>query len=992
MIATPAIDLQVFEIVPCPVLALDREGCVTYANVEAEQLYGGVRQSLTGKPASELIPLEPGAEYFHEPSQRYFLFRTHPTADGGTLVFYEDITTRKTTEEPFRAIFDTTPECVALLGADGKILQMNASGKAALGGDTQNDLTGASFYDFVAPEYREEFRALNATISNGGKGSLEFDILTLSRNRWHMESHSAPLRRPDGTLVHLAIIRDVTGRKRRERATMLLSAIVDSTDDAIISKDLNGIITSWNKSAERLFGYTASEAIGQPITMIFPAERLNEEPEILDRLKHGIRIDHMETIRRRKDGTTLDVALTISPVKDESGKIVGASKIARDITGARRAERAAQLLAAIVDSSDVAIISKDLNGVVTSWNNAAERLFGFTAAEALGKPIAIIIPPDRLEEEPDILRRLESGERIEHLETVRRCKDGTLLDIALTISPIRDRNGLVIGASKIARDISEHKRTERAIHALNQQLAADLSAMTRMQQLSTRLLQADDFQELMEEIVDAARDITGADLCRIELLESGLLSTGAERGGEAPFINFFRSDDVAETGCASTLIGGERVVVEDISTNIMWAGSPSREKMLAAGIQSAHWAPLVSRSGHLLGLFAMHYRRPHRPETRELRLLDLLARQTADLIERKRAVAALVESEGRFRQLANAMPQIVWSADADGRFDYYNERWYEYSGFPRDSLSEDGWEPIVHPSDRATCTEKWNASIASGEPYHTEHRFWDRTERRWRWFMGRALPARDLTGAIIKWFGTWTDIDDQKRVEDELRRANQDLEQFAYSASHDLQEPLRSIKIYGELLYNRYGGKLDGQAFEFLDYLRSGASRMESLVRDLLAYTQVSRLEAIEAADAGEALAATLANLDGAIYESGATVTYGPLPTVQVHTTHLRQLFQNLIGNAIKYSRPETETVIHVSCERQNASWVFSVRDNGIGISPEYKERIFGLFKRLHTGDEYSGTGIGLAICQRIVERYRGRIWVESEPGEGSTFFFSIPV
>jgi light-regulated signal transduction histidine kinase (bacteriophytochrome) len=245
--------------------------------------------------------------------------------------------------------------------------------------------------------------------------------------------------------------------------------------------------------------------------------------------------------------------------------------------------------------------------------------------------------------------------------------------------------------------------------------------------------------------------------------------------------------------------------------------------------------------------------------------------------------------------------------------------------------------------------------------------------------MGSALPARDADGKIVKWFGSCTDIDDQKRIEEELRRSNQDLEQFAYSASHDIQEPLRTIKIYGELLTQRYGAQVDAQALEFLRYMRESASRMEILVHDLLAYTQITKVDFPEEdSDANVALTEALANLSGAIAESRAAVTYDRLPSPRVNSTHLRQLFQNLVGNAI-------------SADREAESWVFKVRDNGMGIGAEYQQQIFGLFKRLHTTQAYSGTGIGLAICQRIVERYRGRIWVESEEGRGSTFFFSLP-
>ena len=230
-------------------------------------------------------------------------------------------------------------------------------------------------------------------------------------------------------------------------------------------------------------------------------------------------------------------------------------------------------------------------------------------------------------------------------------------------------------------------------------------------------------------------------------------------------------------------------------------------------------------------------------------------------------------------------------------------------------------------------------------------------------------------------------------MENELRRANEDLEQFAYSASHDLQEPLRTIKIYSQLLADRLGTAVEGETAEFLDFLRNAATRMEMLVRDLLAYTQVTRLDApIEQVDTNEAVAEVIANLGGAITESGAAVTFDRLPAVPVHSTHMRQLFQNLIGNAIKYRSDDRAPAVHIGAERQDGYWLFTVRDNGIGIQPEFREQIFGLFSRLHNADRYSGTGIGLAICQRIVERYHGRIWVESEPGCGSEFRFTLPV
>jgi signal transduction histidine kinase len=225
-----------------------------------------------------------------------------------------------------------------------------------------------------------------------------------------------------------------------------------------------------------------------------------------------------------------------------------------------------------------------------------------------------------------------------------------------------------------------------------------------------------------------------------------------------------------------------------------------------------------------------------------------------------------------------------------------------------------------------------------------------------------------------------------------LLRANADLEQFAHSASHDLREPLRGIGIYSELLERNYGEALQGQGSEFLGLIRSSAMRMEMLLGDLMAYAQASNIpeETIQPVRARDPLNVALENLAAAIRESGAHISIADLPAVRMRESHLAQIFQNLIGNAIKY-RGEEPLHVRLDVRREPTAWRFSVEDNGIGIPREYKETVFGLFKRLHTNEQYDGTGMGLAICRRIVERYRGRIWVESEPGCGSNFLFTVP-
>lgn len=237
--------------------------------------------------------------------------------------------------------------------------------------------------------------------------------------------------------------------------------------------------------------------------------------------------------------------------------------------------------------------------------------------------------------------------------------------------------------------------------------------------------------------------------------------------------------------------------------------------------------------------------------------------------------------------------------------------------------------------------------------------------------------------------------DSQRDLEErgrDLARSNADLEQFAYVASHDLQEPLRMVANFTQLLADRYRDQVGTDGAEFIAYAVDGARRMQRLIQDLLAYSRVgTRGKSLEPTDCNEVLGEVVSNLQAAIQESGALIVHDTLPTVRADASQLAQVFQNLLGNAIKF-RGEASPSIHVSAARQGTHWLFSVRDTGIGLDPAFADRIFIIFQRLHGRGEYPGTGIGLAVCKKIVERHRGRIWVESEPGKGATFFFTIPV
>jgi PAS domain S-box-containing protein len=363
-----------------------------------------------------------------------------------------------------------------------------------------------------------------------------------------------------------------------------------------------------------------------------------------------------------------------------------------------------------------------------------------------------------------------------------------------------------------------------------------------------------------------------------------------------------------------------------------------------------------------------------------------------DITDRKNVEEALKESEARFRVLIESLPQLVWSCLPDGRCDYLSSQWVAYTGVPEAEQLDLNWlDRVIHPEDRERTREHWLGAVNGKHPYDIEYRIRS-AEGSYRWFQTRGVALKDRNGTIIKWFGTCTDIDDLKAAEEGLRKANRELEEFAYVASHDIQEPLRMVNVYTQLLIRRHVGE-DPQAQQYSEVIYRNVKRMEGLIQDLLAFSRtIHREEELEVSTANLSLALTEATsvLKDRIEHTGALIESALLPTVRGDTAQIAQVFQNLLSNAIKYQEHGSRPVVRITVTFDGKCWTIGVSDNGIGFDSKYSERIFGLFKRLHK-DEFPGTGLGLAICRRIIERHGGRIWAESIPGEGSTFYFSLP-
>jgi PAS domain S-box-containing protein len=753
-----------------------------------------------------------------------------------------------------------------------------------------------------------------------------------------------------------------------------LAAIVESSDDAILSKDLNGIIQSCNAAGERMFGYPAGDLIGQSVRILIPPDRQHEEDDILEHIRAGERIEHFETIRLRKDGRAIDISLTVSPVRDNTGRIIGASKIARDITEQKRTGAARSYLAAIVESSEDAILSKNLDGIVQSCNARAEELFGYTAAELVNQSIRVLIPPDRQGEEDEILARIRRGERIEHFETVRLAKDGRPLEVSLSISPIRDSEGRIIGVAKLARDITEQKRIARELDAQREWFRVTLGS-----------------------------------------IGDGVIASDPD--GRVTYMN--------EPAQRLTGWTTNEAIGQPLAEVFNIINEKTRKPV-------EHPAELVLRTGHTVGL-ANHtlliarngVERPIADSAAPIRGADdriigvvLVFR---DVTEARRAEEALAEQHEWFETTLESIGDGVIATDVNGHVVFMNPIAEHLTGWrlaEARGRSCTGVFNIVNENTRRTVQSPVRRVLAEGVivglSNHTVLIAADGTERP---IDDSGAPIRSRDGRIVGAVLVFRDVSERRRGEFERRdaalererlleaeraaradaeRANRVKDEFVAMVSHELRTPLNAILGWTQLMVEPGIGA--DVITRGLGVIRRNTRLQAQLISDLLDMSRILagklRLEIAQvdlASVVTDAIDTVQHNADDkriAItreLDNAAGLIAGDAGRVQ-------QIVWNLLSNAIKFT-PEGGHVT-VRLRKRGGDAEISVADSGVGIRPEFLPQIFNRFQQADQSitRRFGGLGLGLSIVKHLAELHGGTVRADSAGiGQGATFTVVLP-
>jgi PAS domain S-box-containing protein len=864
-----------------------------------------------------------------------------------------DITERKEVEETlrqdemrFRTMANLTPAMIWTAAPDGEVSWSN---------DRWFEYTGIprdTPHQWLQIVHPDDVATYVAAWTNSVETGAEFDVEVRMRRgdgeyRWFV-ARATPIRDPSGRIVEwYGSASDIHDRRQADQDRAFLASIVESTNDAVVSKTLDGVIRSWNAGAERLFGYSAEEVVGRSITLIIPPELLSEEYSILDRLRRGERIEHFETVRVAKDGRRLDISLTISPIRDGTGRIIGASKVARDVSLRKRAERqirqSEQRFRHMANAAPVLIWISGVDKSFNWFNQPWLDFVGRSLEQEVGDGWIENIHPDDRQRCVETYHNAFDGREHFTMEYRLRRHDGVYRWVLGRGVPLLGEDNEFNGYIGSCIDISERRQAEAALQAKE----IELDLVTN----STPLILARCSRDLRYLYVNrAAAAYFG---CSPEELIGKRIED--QMGPEAFAIVKPRIEQV---------LRGEKV---DYEAEIPYATLGRRWLHLS-------YVPNRDEHGEVVGWVA----------------------SIVDITARKRAEDALRQSEDRFRMMADNIAQLAWICDELGDAIWYNKRWYEYTGTTYDEMRGWGWRTVHHPDHLDRVTERLRSCYDAGTPW--EDTFPLRgADGEYRWFLSRAFPIRDDAGHIVHWFGTNTDITAQLQAEEALREADRRKDEFLAMLAHELRNPLAPIRTGLELLKLLTDDPV--QLEETRSMMERQTRQLITLVDDLLDVSRITRSKLelrkcrILLSDAvASAVEASRPFIDEVGHTLEVRLPEHPL-FVHADPNRLAQVISNLLNNAAKYT-PEGGR-IELSVEANCDDVEILVRDNGIGIPPEHLDKIFEMFAQIDRPQErgYTGLGIGLTLVKSLVTMHGGSIEAHSSGvNQGSTFRVRLPL
>jgi len=917
-----------------------------------------------------------------------------------------DITERKRAEEALRDSLGTSKIALKDLADQKFALDQHAIVATT---DVQGTITYVNDKFCAISKYsRQELVGQNHRILNSGHHPKEFFqqmYHTIANGQvWREEicnrAKDGSIYWVDTTVVpfldaygkprqYMAIRADITERKRADEIRERLAAVVDSSEDAIISKDLNGTINAWNRGAEKVFGYSSSEAVGRPMLMLFPPECVSEEPDILARIRRGESVEHLETVRVRKDGKKINVSATISPVRDSSGTIVGASKIARDITERKHAEQAVQESlatreAALKELADqkfaldqhAIVATTDVQGTITYVNDKFCSISKYSKEELIGQNHRILNSGFHTKEFFQHMYHAIANGQVWRGEIRNRAKDGSIYWVDTTIVPFVGTEGKPRQYVAIRADITERKRAEEALREQAQILD---SAQVFVRDMESRVV---------------------------------LWPRGAEKlyGFTPQEALGHLSHDLFHTQFPEPLEAIEKKLFE---TGI-WEGELIHRKRDGATIVvSSAWVLHCNNQGQPIRILETNTDITERKQAEE-RLAgqsEELSRQAEELL---RSQLALETQKLMLQSVLDSMAEGLVAADEQGKFIIWNPAATKILGLGAANLPTREWtsyygvylEDMVtpFPADQLPLARAIRGEASAAQMFVRNPELAEGT-----WIEASASPLKDKSGAVRGGVVAFRDISQRRADEREIRKlneeleervvqrtaqletANRELEAFTYSVSHDLRAPLRHVGGFSKILIEDFGPAMDPEARRHLERIGDGVHRMGLLVDELLNLARVGRhainLQATRLNSVVEDVVSLLQP-----ETAGQVVSWkiADLPLVECDPILVKQVFQNLLANALKFTRPREHAVIEIGCRQENGQMVFVIRDNGVGFNMKYTDKLFGVFQRLHRAEDFEGTGIGLATVKRIIHKHGGRVWAEAELDKGATFCFTL--